>query len=121
MLDKERIKSAVVKGINLLPSEGKFYREELNQYEEPTGNLTLITTITGLFYKTTNDRLTQLALMDKGEQLNYDNTKFLALYDEESQKINIRDVLIVNGHKYKVLDPGENFGIYCDMAVRLIE
>jgi len=117
MLNKERLRQAVIKGINQMPSEAIVYRIALNEYNEPLDEPLLITTITGLLYKKEN--VINLTLQDKGEVLGKQSTRFLVVYDDESSKVKTGDILNIANEKYRVIEPGENFKVYFDMVVEL--
>ncbi|MCM0648635.1 hypothetical protein NBE98_09640 [Clostridium swellfunianum] len=117
MIDKERLKQAVIKGVNQMPSECKVYRQKLNNYKEPEGAPELITTLVGLLYKSTTTRDINIKIQDKGEVLEQQNSKFLTVYDNESSKVKTGDILTIDNKRYRVIDPGENFKVYFDMVV----
>ncbi|GIM29822.1 hypothetical protein CPJCM30710_24880 [Clostridium polyendosporum] len=117
MLDKERLRQAVIKGVSQMPSEAVVYRDVLNQYNEPEDEPILITTITGLLYE--KERVINLNLQDKGETLGKSSTRFLVDYNEESLKVKTSDILSIGDKKYRVVYLGENFEVYFDMVVQL--
>jgi hypothetical protein len=117
MIDKERLRNAVVKGISQMPIEAIVYREVLNSYKEPEDEPVLIANLTGLLYE--KERAINLILQDKGETLDKYSTRFLVDYNQESIKVKTNDILNIGDKKYKVIYPGENFQVYFDMVVEL--
>lgn len=117
MLNKERLRQAVIKGVSQMPSEAVVYRDALNQYNELEDEPILIATITGLLYE--KEKTLNLNLQDKGEMLDKSSTHFLVDYNEESLKVKTNDILSIGDKKYRVVYPGENFEVYFDMVVQL--
>ena len=120
MLDKERIKKAVLKGISEMPSTALIYRKLSDEYGQPSDDPpVLICTLTGLFYKSSSS--INISLSTNNEQISKPDTRFLIDYNDKSVLVKSKDVLeLTSGMQYTILDPGMNFEIYFDMVVKEI-
>lgn len=116
MLDKEYLKSKVVEGINLMPSECIVVREFNNNYGEKEGYIK-VCKLTGIIYNNTNNKNISISLKDKGEIINENVKIFLVDYNESSKLVKATDYLFVNGKCYKIVDPRENLEIYFEMKL----
>lgn len=116
MLDKEYLKSKVVEGINLMPSECIVVREFKNNYGEKDGYIQ-VCKLTGIIYNNTNNKNISISLKDKGEIINENVKIFLVDYNESSKLVKTTDYLFVNSKCYKVVDPRENLEIYFEMKL----
>lgn len=116
MLDKEYLKSKVVEGINLMPSECIVVREFNNNYGEKEGYIK-VCKLTGIIYNNTNNKNISISLKDKGEIINENVKIFLVDYNESSKLVKATDYLFVNSKCYKVVDPRENLEIYFEMKL----
>lgn len=116
MINKERIKQSVLKGIALMPYDAAVKRDILDIYKQPTGERQDVTTLTGLLYK--EDSSINIVLGENNETRDKPSTRFLVDYNDSSILVKAKDILIVNDAEYLVLDTGMNFEIYFNMVVR---
>lgn len=104
------------KAIEKMPTTAVVKREVLNDFQEPTGEEKEIITVTG-FYRKEKSRL-NIVLSEGGEYKTHaPNQKFLVVYDDDTKVIQEKDYLIINDKKYKIIDLGEEYGIFMDMTL----
>ena len=116
MIDRESIKSKIRLAIQQLPSQGVVYREKLDDYNSKIG-LEEITILEGLFYNSERASLKNFFLSEAGMIPPVERKAFLTIWDENSMKIKVGDLLLVENDYYKIADTGEDLQIYCEMEL----
>lgn len=115
-IDKEYLRSKVVQGINLMPSEAIVIREFKNNYGEKESYIK-VCKITGIVYNNTNNRDITISVRDKGEIKNQDIKMFLVDYNGASKLVKASDYLFFNNRCFKIIDPRENLEVYIEMKL----
>lgn len=116
MIDRESIKSKIRLAIQQLPSQGIVYREKLDDYNSKIG-LEEIAILEGLFYTSERASLKDFFLIESGMIPPKERKAFLTVWDENSMKIKVGDLLLVENDYYKIVDTGEDLQIYCEMEL----
>ena len=116
MIDRESIKSKIRLAIQQLPSQGIVYREKLDDYNSKIG-LEEIAILEGLFYTSERASLKDFFLMEPGTIPPKERKAFLTIWDENSAKIKVGDLLLVGNDYYQIADTGEDLQIYCEMEL----
>ena len=100
--------------------EFTFHRPELNQYNEPTSNETLIT-LQGLFHQT-RGYITR-NITDGTISRSQPQPMVLALVNPESQSLRINDYMLYCNNKYLVtgINDINNLGIALEISLELID
>lgn len=114
LLSSNDIKTAIL----LFGGSISIYRTSLNEFNEPLDE-TLITKVTGYFYKTNPYK--SFSPTDSGEKVSTNTkqeAKLLTWYSEESALIKKNDILEYQCIKYRITSLGNFENIYFDMSLQ---
>lgn len=115
MINKEKIKRRIAKAIQKLPETVTVKREELDQFNQPSGEFIDICTIEGLYHK--GNTSISLSVGDGGIIKNNKKEYFMVVFDDNAQLIKEGDSFELKGNKYIIQDLGNNNDIYLDMLI----
>ena len=113
-----KIKPKVKKVINKFPTYVDIYRNIKNEFDEPTGEKTLICSVKGFYHEGSNQISAIIA--DKGEIKRNKQKLLMVICDEETIKIKENDYFELDGVKYSICDLGNQnmLNIYFDMLLK---
>ncbi len=116
MIDRESIKAKISLAIKQLPTIGIVYREREDQYHSRV-DLEEITTLEGLFYTEERSSLKDITISNTGQIPPKKRKTFLTVYNEESAKVQVDDLIKLEGNFFRIVDAGEDLQIYCSMEL----
>ena len=115
MINRDKIKLAVEKAVNQLPTKALLYKPIKDDYHV-TSSYESICELTGVLY-TDDNTSKNITYSDPGISYNYPSKKFITVYNE-----NIKEgYLLVTDKVYEIVYPGENMKIYNDIALKETE